>query len=29
MITKKLVNESIDYIIRHLDEEISIEDVAV
>ncbi len=28
MITKKLVNESIDYIIRHLDEEISIEDVA-
>ncbi|GMQ62088.1 GyrI-like domain-containing protein [Vallitalea sp. AN17-2] len=28
MITKELVNKSIDYIIRHLDEEISIEDVA-
>lgn len=28
MITNKLVNQSIDYIMRHLDEEISIEDVA-
>lgn len=28
MITKELVNKSIDYIIQHLEEEISIEDVA-
>jgi AraC family transcriptional regulator len=28
MITNKLINQSIDYIIRHLDEEISIKDVA-
>lgn len=28
MITNKLVNESIDYIMQHLDEEITIEDVA-
>jgi len=28
MITNELVNQSIDYIMRHLDEEISIEDVA-
>ena len=28
MITNQLVNQSIDYIMRHLDEEISIEDVA-
>jgi AraC-type DNA-binding domain-containing proteins len=28
MIAKELVNQSIDYIMRHLDEEISIEDVA-
>jgi len=28
MITNELVNQSIDYIMRHLDEEISVEDVA-